>query len=96
MTARRSAVPTLEDSLRFAEQHVGAILHTPLSRDGGAYRFIVHTAGRFGNGAQSSRVLEVTAGTRREAELKRLHAVATSIAAYLKERIDAEADIRAD
>jgi hypothetical protein len=84
-------VPTLDDSLRFAEQHVGDILHTPQASDGGLYRFVVRTAGRFGNGAHSSGISEVIAFSRREAELKRLHAVAVSVANYLSERIEAEA-----
>ncbi|MBA5775894.1 hypothetical protein H2509_02000 [Stappia sp. F7233] len=92
MPAPRATTPTLDDSLRFAEQHVGEILHTPMAADGGLYRFIVRTAGRFGNGALSSNVREIVAGSRREAELKRLHAVALNIAAFLEERIDAEAD----
>ena len=66
--------------------------HTPRSPDGAAYRFIVRGTGRFGNGARSGRPNEVVATTRREAELKRLHAVATSIALYLEERIAAETD----
>jgi hypothetical protein len=93
MSAFSKALPTLDDSLRFAEQHVGDILHTPRSPDGAAYRFIVRGTGRFGNGARSSRPSEVLAATRREAELKRLHAVATSIAQYLEERIAAEAHV---
>lgn len=92
MPSPRITTPTLDDSLRFAEQHVGEILHTPMAADGGVYRFIVRTAGRFGNGAQSSNVREITAGSRREAELKRLHAVAVNVAAFLQERIDAETD----
>ncbi|WP_349359231.1 hypothetical protein [Stappia sp.] len=91
MTRFETALPTLDDSLRFAEQHVGDILYTPKSPDGAPYRFIVRGAGRFGNGARSSRPSEVLATTRREAELRRLHAVATSIAHYLEERIEAEA-----
>ncbi|WP_093810281.1 hypothetical protein [Stappia sp. ES.058] len=89
----QNALPTLDDSLRFAEQHVGDILHTPKSRDGAAYRFIVRGTGRFGDGARSSSPSEVLAATRREAELRRLHAVATSIASYLEERIKAEAPL---
>uniref|UniRef100_UPI003BAB325A hypothetical protein n=1 Tax=Stappia sp. TaxID=1870903 RepID=UPI003BAB325A len=92
MSAFSKALPTLDDSLRFAEQHVGDIMHTPRSPDGAAYRFIVRGTGRFGNGARSGRPNEVVATTRREAELKRLHAVATSIALYLEERIAAETD----
>jgi hypothetical protein len=91
MNGFTKALPTLDDSLRFAEQHVGDILHTPKSPDGAAYRFIVRGAGRFGNGARSGRPNEVLATTRREAELRRLHAVAQSIAMYLEERIEAEA-----
>lgn len=96
MSAFSKALPTLDDSLRFAEQHVGDILHTPRSPDGAAYRFIVRGMGRFGNGARSSRPSEVLAATRREAELKRLHAVATSIAQYLEERIAAESHVVGD
>ena len=94
-TLRRAstAMPTLDDSLRFAEQHVGDILHTPKSRDGAAYRFIVRGTGRFGDGARSGSPSEVLARTRREAELRRLHAVATSIASYLEERIEAESPV---
>jgi hypothetical protein len=90
MSRFASSLPTLNDSLRFAEQHVGDILHTPKSPDGAAYRFIVRGTGRFGNGARSGSPSEVLAATRREAELRRLHAVATSIAQYLEERIEAE------
>jgi hypothetical protein len=93
--ASRTANPTLDDSLRFAEQHVGDILHTPKSRDGAAYRFIVRGIGRFGDGARSGSPSEVLAATRREAELRRLHAVATSIASYLEERIEAETPLSA-
>ncbi len=90
MKATRFAKPTLDASLRFAEQHVGEILHTPRSPDGGVYRFIVRNAGRFGDGARSSATSEILAYTRREAELKRLHAVAVNIARYLEERIQLE------
>ena len=90
MARFENALPTLDDSLRFAEQHVGDILYTPKSPDGAPYRFIVRATGRFGNGAISSPANEVLATTRREAELRRLHAVATSIASYLEERIAAE------
>lgn len=90
MSRLQLALPTLDDSLRFAERHVGDILHTPKSPDGAAYRFIVRGPGRFGEGARSGRAIEIVAMTRREAELKRLHAVATSIAQYLEERIAAE------
>jgi hypothetical protein len=93
MPAFPNAMPTLDDSLRFAEQHVGDILHTPKSRDGAAYRFIVRGTGRFGDGARSGSPSEVLAATRREAELRRLHAVATSIASYLEERIEAESPV---
>ncbi|MXN66576.1 hypothetical protein GR183_16795 [Stappia sp. GBMRC 2046] len=85
-----ASYPILDDSVRFAEQHVGEILHTPGSGDGENYRFIVRAAGRFGNGARSSGITEVTAQSRREAELKRLQAVALRIADYLQERIEAE------
>ncbi|WP_186388915.1 MULTISPECIES: hypothetical protein [unclassified Stappia] len=96
MSAFVQSLPTLNDSLRFAEQHVGDILYTPRSPDGAAYRFIVRGSGRFGNGARSSRPCEVLAATRREAELRRLHAVATSIAQYLEERIAAESPLAAE
>lgn len=86
----QSSYPILDDSVRFAEQHVGEVLHTPGSGDGQNYRFIVRAAGRFGNGARSSGIMEVTANTRREAELKRLQAVALRVADYLQERIEAE------
>ncbi|MBL6430795.1 MAG: hypothetical protein HPM95_04735 [Alphaproteobacteria bacterium] len=48
--------------------------------------------GRFGT-ARSGSLSEVLAATRREAELRRLHAVATSIASYLEERIEAESPV---
>lgn len=89
-TKAQASYPILDDSVRFAEQHVGEVLHTPGSGDGENYRFIVRTAGRFGNGARSSGITEVTANTRREAELKRLRAVALRVADYLQERIEAE------
>ena len=48
--------------------------------------------------ARSNRPLhrEQFAATRREAELRRLHAVATSIAQYLEERIAAESPLAAE